>query len=308
MRKVRAGSVIRTEDGSLWYCAGNWHLKETPNYFPCILAYVPEDSYPTQLKIIKTIEMDGVTYVKVFGYFGPSLEIYRTSLMEPRKGILHPISFGHLSFLRKSHIVGIQDPRAYVSTFLQTLEGAPGLFSSLVEILGLSLEDIGISGSTLALGVPSWRHEIDFCVYGREKSKKVNRAIRRHRDDYLFSKASLPPYHLPFKYQGRWFDPQFSESDRERSFIHGASLAVIKRSKNVTLTIHDDQNGIFYPSVYMIGRGRRLISFKPSHRGLFTSGQKVFFSSLSLVRIRHANKLEEVAYAILQDEWGDIVG
>lgn len=307
MRKARAGSVIQTSDDALWYCWGSWQLKETLDSYPCMLGYVPEDTFPAELQKIKTINVNGRVYVKVFGYFGQPLEVHRTILMRSRNEIVHPVSFGRLYFVKRSHIKAVQDPKEYVNKFLTTMEGAPKLFSSLVEILGVCLGDIGITGSTLTINAPSWRHEIDFFVYGRDKSKKLYRAIQDHRDDKIFSKKSLPPYHMPFEYQGKWFDPQFSEGDQEKPLLSGAALNVVRMLKDITLTICDDQNGVFYPPVYIVEQSKKLISFKPSHRKLFIKGQQIFFPSLSLVRLHHVDGSEETAYAILHDEWGKAI-
>ena len=231
MKKARLGSVIRTQDNTLWYCCGSWCLDEAPNSYPCMLGYIPEDQFPPELEKIKTITVRGRSYVKVFGHYGQSLDIHRTVLMKSRREMVHPVSLGRLFFVKKESIAAVQDPRAYVSTFLQAMEGASELFASLVDILGISLKDFGVSGSTLVIEVPSWRHEIDFVVYGYDQCRKTCRAIQQHRDDSVFSKAALPPYHLPFRYQDKWFDPQYCEADQERHFLHGASVTMVKSLK-----------------------------------------------------------------------------
>lgn len=209
-----AGSVVRTSDQTLWYSCGDWQLSGISDAYPCIPAYILESLFPVDTKINKRIVAFNKSYVKIFGHYGLPLNTHRDVLYTSMEDIIYPISLGRMVFVKKSHILEAKDPKQYRARLLRELEDAEEIYNSLVNLLGVSINDLGISGSVLAIGTPSWRHETDFSIYGRSACGKVFSLIEENRNSGIFSKESIPPYHMPFKYMGKWFDPHFSDVAR----------------------------------------------------------------------------------------------
>lgn len=304
MKKVRMGSVVQTDDGAFWYACGDWRLKGILNAYPCMLAYVPQEELSVAIrKKVKLLVSGGRKYGKAFGHFGVPIERYREELLRARENIIHPVFLGRAVFFKNSHIVQVRDPVGFLKTFMSEMKSSRSIFQSLADILHVPLRSMGISGSNLVIGIPVWRHENDIIVYGRKRSQRAFLEIQRHRDDRVFSRRALAPFHTQFRYRGKWFDPLFGESMRERPFIDECTFHVVRKIGKRTYTIIEDHDGIFFPAVYRLDNGKRLISFRLSHRGLFAKGQHVTFSTLSVVRIRYPSAREETAYAVLHDEW-----
>jgi len=222
------------------------------------------------------------------------------------EGVIYPFSLGRMVFVRKSHILEIRDPKKFREQFLRDLEEADAVYKSLVRALGISIEDSGISGSVLVIGTPSWRHETDFAVYGEHACTQAFSAIEENRHTGIFSQESLYPYHMPFRYQGRWFDPHFSDAAKER-FLHGAMITVLATLEDITLRITDDTDGLFYPVIYHVDEGKKLVSFRSSHRGLYRRGQQVHFSSLSDAELIFPSGETETVFLVIHDEWGEVL-
>ncbi len=302
MPRVRGGSVLRTDTGAFWYCDGDWRLKGFENAYPAVLAYVPCEDVAVDSEKFKTLLIDGRTYIKVYGQ---PLPVYREILRSSQPAAFYSTALGKGVYVKQSRITEARDPLAFAEQFLPAMERERATFQSLADVLHVPLKSIGISGSTLVLGRPERRHEIDVVFYGRSACRRIARLIERNRDDVVFSRVSLPPFHLPFQHHGIWFDPQFSEGDRERHPLDGASIRIVRRFGETTVRIKDDRDGVFFPALYGTTNRRRLISFRLGHRGFFRRGDTVVFPSLSLIRMTYANGQLETAYGILNDEWGE---
>lgn len=302
MSAIRSGSVIRTDTGAYWYCCGDWRLQGIEDAYPAILAYTPREDVSIDSEKFKTLLIEGRTFIKVYGQ---PIEVYRELLRSTQGDVYLPSALGKVAFVRQSRITEMKDPVAFASVFLQAMPRERSAFQSMAELLRIPVEAIGVSGSTLVLSLPERRHEIDIVFYGRAASRRIFRVIERNRNDVVFLRASMPPFHLPFHHQGVWLDPQFSEGERERHFLDGASMRVLRQPPGITLGITDVRDGIFFPSVYGTNRRHRLISFRPGHRGFFHRGDRAHFPLLSLVRFTYASGRVETAYGILNDEWGE---
>lgn len=302
MAIVRGGSVLRTDTGTFWYCCGDWRLSGVGDSYPAILAYIPRKDVDIYSEKFKTLLIEGRTFVKVYGQ---PIEVYRELLRSTQGDAYHPSALGKVAFVKRSRIVEVKDTLAFTGVFLQAMERERVAFQSLAEMLRVPVGAIGISGSTLVLGLSERRHEIDIVFYGRSICRRVFRAIERNRNDVVFSRASMPPFHLPFQHHGVWLDPQFSEGERERHFLDGTSVRILRQVADMTVRITEDRDGIFFPSVYGTNRRRRLISFRPGHRGFFRRDDNVRFPSLSIIRLTYASGNSETAYGILNDEWGE---
>lgn len=303
MVRIRSGSVVCTDNGAVWYCCGDWRLKGFPDGVPCILGYIPlSEALPVTEKT-KILHIGDYAYTKAFGQ---PLSVYRTAFLGLQRELIHSPSFGKVVFVKHARIVEVHDPPAFTADFLARKADMRELVQSLAVVLGVPFESIAIGGSTMVTRGLVRRHEIDVGFYGHKWSRKAFRAIEQQRNDTIFSCASLPPFHLPFRYRGVWFDPQFSEGERERHFLRGATIHRIRHLGEQVLSIRDDRDGIFFPAVYGVQGRKRLISFRTGHRGLFRRGQQVRFTSLSLIRLTYRTGRTEVSYGVLDDEWGEI--
>lgn len=301
--KVIAGSIIKTQDQALWYSCGDWRLKGMDGSLPCILTYIPEESFPSGLKTPKKVTSDKMSFFKVFGHYGVSLDDYRNVLISEKRNMLYPISLGRTVFLKEEYILEIKDPLVYREKYFKESEESNIIFRSLIEILEIPIESIGIGGSALALDSSVGRKDVDFGIYGLENCIKALTQIEKNRNDHVFSRLSLPPYHMPFQYKGIWFDPHFSEPKKE-GVLNGASISIIRKLGEMTLSITDDSDGIFFPAIYYVEGEKKLISFWTSHRGLYQKGQRVKFESLSEIEISFPNGFSEIVLAVIDNEWG----
>ncbi|RJO59027.1 hypothetical protein C4546_04340 [Candidatus Parcubacteria bacterium] len=302
--QIALGSVIHTSDDAFWYCAGHWKINNIQDACPCILAYIPlEEARSNSLKVEKTLEFNGRIYVKVFGRYGQTLEIYRKVLIATRHKLIWPLHLGRSAFVKYSAIVEVRDPRSFLHVFTANLDDAEEIFSELSKILQVPLNQMGLSGSNLVINVPMWRHENDFVIYGTSTSRNAFNLIEANRDEKTFSRSALPPFHTQFKFKNMWFDPIFSPEVETRHFFDGCLLEVGESIGEVTSIISEDKDGIFFPAVYTLQNGIRLFSFRISHRGLFTKNRPVSFSSLSRIILTYPDGHKEDAYGILDDEW-----
>ncbi len=304
MRKVRSGSIIETDDGSFWYSCGSWTINNMHNAIPCILAYILKGEFVVTHEKMKILECNGKVYLKTFGL---PIEIYRLMLESRDESLFYPLTLGKVVFLKCSRIIVIKDPVEFRSLFVQQLKNEGRILNSLCDVLQLDANDVGISGSSLMFTTPEIRHEIDFVIFGREKSRRALSVIHKNRNNKIFSDFSLPHLHLPFQFMKIWFDPQFSESDRIRHHLDKSSIHKIGQRMDIELRILDDKNGIFFPAIYKTSEGYGLLSFRAGQRGLFCKGQTIRFDSLPLYSVTFANGKTEIFYAILNDEWGTII-
>jgi len=303
-KEVIAGSVLVSSEGTIWYACGDWALRGIENVIPCVPAYVLKSSLPDGLTLEKQITVGRHVYAKIFGYHGLSLAQHREYIFPRMNRIIHQVTVGRVAFLNRKAIEHISDPRQFRELFLDKLEGARATFQRLAEELRISIIDIGISGSVLAIGSPSWRHEIDFSVMGAENCSVAFHMLTENRLNGVFSKQSMPPYHMPFAFEGKWFDPHFSDTSKEK-VLNGGSITLGGSLRKVILRITDDSNGIFFPTFYGTEKGKRLLTFRPSHRGLYRNGDRVYFENLGIGVVTYASGLCEEVYLVVNEEWGE---
>lgn len=295
------GSIIRSTDGSFWYCCGSWTVNDVKDALPCILSYVPADRHTEQTRQ-KSLELHGQKYLKVFGQ---PLSSYRDTYLSMVEGFVEKESLGKVSFLPIKHIQEIKDPHSFTSTYINKIPKDGKALRNLCRLIEVDINDVGITGSSLMFGEPVKRHELDFGIYGREKSRRAYEILEEARRSNVITSAS-DYHHLPFYYEGVVFDPQFGEAKGEVNPINGAKIEIVGEISNLFMTIKKSPDAIFFPAVYGISGNRRLVSFRPGQRDFFKTGQNIRFDSMSVANITTVGGSEEVFLAI-NDETASII-
>jgi len=49
----------------------------------------------------------------------------------------------------------------------------------------------------------------------------------------------------------------------------------------------------------------RLLTFRPSHRGLYRNGDCVFFENIGTGTVTYHNGVREEVYLVVNEEWGE---
>jgi len=304
--EVLAGSVVVTSDATIWYSCGDWQLKGVKDAIPCIPAYLIEERFPKGHPVQKEIQVGGVRYIKVFGHYGLPLEVHRSTIYPSMQNMIYSRSYGRMVFVKKNYIKHLSSPTEYRAKMFRELPEAREVFEDLAEVLGIPIESLGISGSVVAVKAPSWRHETDFTVHGYHACETAVQNIHQNRLVGVFSQEQLAPYHMPFKYKGKWFDPHYSDPQKERR-LQGAEISRIATLKEKVFLITEASEGIYYPAIYSVQEGKRLITFRTSQRGLYRKGQRVSFEKISLAQIVFPGGVSEEFYMVSDDEWGEIL-
>lgn len=303
MFKIIAGSIVKSKNGYFWYCCGDWSINNLKS-LPCILSYVPIDNefgFSDSKYHTKQIEIDNKKYLKTFGQ---DIKKFQDLFYQANREI--DFSIGKVAFLKRENIFSIKNPKDFVQNFVRNVKKDGQIFCELMDILKLPKDSVGISGSCLMFDKPIKRHEIDFVIYGIRESVKAKKIILVKRKNGIFSQNSLGKFHLPFKYKGVWFDPQFAFSEDEKNFINNHKISILEDEKDITLKIIDDSMGIFFPAIYITDLGR-LISFRPGHRGLFKKNNYLKFKSLKKAILENYLGKKEFVNVIINDEWCEIV-
>lgn len=297
------GCVLRTYDGSFWYCIGNWKPKGLHGVVPCVLGYVPEGERFPAVENQKRLRANGHDLLKIFGQ---PIGTIRTFLAQ-MGDFIEPLTLGRIVFLDTRNVVEVHNPKDFVRPFVEQIRPEGDLLIELCEHFGLDLDDIGIGGSSLMFRSPQRRPEIDFVIYDRKKSLRTVKAIFDGRANGLFADEWLGNFFLPFRYKSIWFDPQPCTAAEERDVLDGAELQVVGREERPVLEITENEESIFMPALYGTAGGRRLITFRPGQRAYFRTGQKVGFDSLSVVDVRWSDGREETLYGVLDEEFGTVL-
>lgn len=305
-QRTAYGSILRVDDGTYWYTCGSWRLSDAPSGIPSILAYAPAgDLFPLH-ENQKTLHVHGTTLVKVSNQ---PLDIYETVYLPAVADMIYDRRFGRLVFLQESRVVEVRSPRRQAVPFVSTLVPEGALVGELCHRLGLTVADIGIWGSTLMFDEPVRRHEVDVVIYGREQSYRAYERMTGGGVDpaHLVVDAQLGLCTV-FRYKGVPVDLFFDPGDEEEHALHGASIRVVGKVSNQTMTIHDTTEALFYPPMYVTSHDKRLLSFRPAHsRRFFKQGCQIRFASISVVEIDWPCGSTESAYAVLTYERGEFV-
>src|SRR3989344_631116 len=156
---VLIGSILHSVDGSYWYCCGSWKINDMTEVVPCILSYIPDQGRYPIMPGQKTIDVNGIRYVKVFGQH---LFHCRETYYRDIEGITECERLGKVSFLKTKYIDEVKDPHAFVSVYINCIPRDGEAIRDLCQLLEINIEDIGITGSSLLFGQPVRRHELDF--------------------------------------------------------------------------------------------------------------------------------------------------
>lgn len=300
----KSGSVLLAENGTYWYSCGPWRIQNFPNSIPSILAYAPENEKFIKHNNQKTLSKGEQTLLKIFGR---PFQEYTDSYIVHMQGMIESFTLGRVAFLPKERIIEVNDPKDFTKHFISNSPRQGRVLLELIDLLQIPLKNIGISGSSLVLMKPVERHEIDLCVYGKTESRRIFTLLEEYRKREIVRDRPNPELHLPFSYNGVLFDPQFAEGEYERGHLDGVNIRFIKKLSDIQVSIYNTVDAIFYPPIYQTTEGRRLISFRPGHRGLFREGQTVQFQSISLIELSYPNMEKETVFAVLEDEWGTII-
>lgn len=226
------GSIIRSSDGSFWYCCGSWTVNGVKDALPCILSYIPVDE-SMELAEQKSLELNGQKYLKVFGQ---SISSYRITYLPMVQDLVEKENLGKVSFLSTKYVQEIKDPHSFTPAYLDKIPKDGEALRNLCKLIEVGIDDIGITGSSLMFGQPVKRHELDFGIYGREKSRRADEVLEKARISGVITNAS-DYHHLPFHYEGVVFDPQFGEMDGEVNPIDGARIEIIREISDLNVII-----------------------------------------------------------------------
>lgn len=271
------------------------------NVVPCILAYVPETPQFKKKEQQKTVQLYGKNFLKAFGQ---PYSLYQ-ELYYPAMGyLIQENTLGKIAFLPKNKIITAYNPQQFAREYVTNIQPEGNILLECCDYLGITLDNIGVGGSSLLFGKPVKRHEIDIAIYGKQACYRAFERIEQGYKKGIFIKS--PYRYFPFCFKGIWFDPHFSEGFDEENCFHKVCIEEINKISNVTIQIDNATRSIFYPAIYEVNSDQKLISLRAGHVGLFKVGQIVKFSSLSLLKLRWSNGQQEIVYAILEDEWGEI--
>ncbi len=300
------GSILRTANGAHWYTGGTWRLMNHPSCLPSILAYAPVgDQFPLRPNQ-KTLDLNGVTLVKVSNQ---PLDVYSSVYLPPVRDLITGPRFGRLVFLDEQHVVEVRDPRQFARQFISRLQPEGAIVADLCRRLGVNPEtDIGIWGSCLMFDEPVRRHEIDILIYGQDLSY---RAYERMLTAMLGREFQMDPQLgicSAFCYKGTTIDLFFAMESQLVHPLHKARIRVLGKLFAEEITIEDTGEALFYPALYTTSTGKRLLSFRPAHsRRFFRQGSKLRFESISVGEIDWSSGSKEEFYGILDYETGQFV-
>jgi len=249
------------------------------------------------------LDVNGSHYLKVFGQ---PLSVCRETYYKDIENLTESERLGKVSFLKTKYIDEVKDPHSFVSTYASYIPKDGEAIHDLCNLLEINIEDVGITGSSLMFGQPVKRHELDFGIYGIEKSRRAFQIIEEGRKNGLFPSSS-DYHHLPFLYKSVEFDPQFGENGQEDNPMENSKMEISDVVNNVSFTVLESPDSIFFPAIYETSAGMKLVSFRPGQRAYLRPGQDVNFESLSLVNMKWANGMNEQVLAVLNDESGTVL-
>lgn len=296
-----AGSIIQTDNGSFWYCCGNWNPEGVSDSLPAILAYTPDTGKYPKIEGQKVLEFGKHRFLKAFG---TPFQIYKGNYLPEMGNVIDATTLGRVAFVSRRHITDIRDPHSFTAKYLEKLPEVREKLRRLTRFLDLDLEDLGITGSSLMMPEPTLRQETDLGIYGSDKSRKAYRILEDARSRGEI-KRWVDRYYLPFEFEGTAFDPQFSYGHTEAHPFEGVSFGKPVERPNTEVLIGESPDAIFYPAVYTT-KSMRLVTFRPGQRGYFKQGDQVAFESISEVDVKWSNGNTERVYAVLNDETGSV--
>ncbi|UXY16920.1 hypothetical protein N8I74_07865 [Chitiniphilus purpureus] len=297
-----SGSLVQTCDGAFWYTAGETGIALGRAAIAAVLAYVPDGSPPDapQRKVLTT---DEATYLKVHAQ---SLDNYR-ALVLARSALQVPckVDLGRLVFVDPEKIVKVVDAQAAVAAWSAHRPDRQRLLDALCHHLGLNIDALGISGSTLMFSDLRDRHELDLVIYGAEASRNAWRRIGECIAAGVFE--PIAGYSQRFRLLGIEIDPQFALKPADGSVLGGVCPIDSRMGEACTATVTCHRMGHFYPAVYETDCGPRLMSFRFGHRGLFPSGSMIRLPPLPIITFARSDGSTWEA-RLLRGEWLALAG
>ncbi|MEM8723127.1 MAG: hypothetical protein AAGE84_28220, partial [Cyanobacteria bacterium P01_G01_bin.39] len=205
---IEGCGIVTTADNLIWYVAGKWSMKNIRGSIPCILGYAPENEANScflqkHSNLTKKVTINGVTYSKLFGL---DYNIYkRLTINLAARSLACDVFLGRVVFIKKSQIISAKNPKSFAKKYIDNLPKEGETIRELLKILNLDISDVGITGSSLLFNIPQPRSEIDFIVYGTQKSKDTWDKIKEFKEAGIF--GSINSYFQRFKYKNIDFDP-----------------------------------------------------------------------------------------------------
>lgn len=272
MNKAREGDFLETVEGLIFDVKGVCH---PPDRIISFVRYIPD--------VEGERERDGRGYRKVY-----ELEERFRFLRErfPQYVYFDPIFNRELQGVRHEDIARVYRPEERLKEILENpRDEIEENVASLVEVLGIPVEKVGVSGSIL-VGLNTVGSDLDIIVYGEEWCRKAYTELRRLREDGVVQ---------PFDVEGarekalfRWGSDDETLIELERKKVmHGLFEGkeyffrflkveevpygdVVYRplhKASITAKITDDSENIFTPCVYgvskcSVGDVTRLVSVR----------------------------------------------
>ncbi len=172
-----AGSIIQTDNGSFWYCCGNWNPEGVSDSLPAILAYTPDTGKYPKIEGQKVLEFGKHRFLKAFG---TPFQIYKGNYLPEMGNVIDATTLGRVAFVSRRHITDIRDPHSFTAKYLEKLPEVREKLRRLTRFLDLDLEDLGITGSSLMMPEPTLSKKLIWVYMGVIKAEKHIGFLKTH--------------------------------------------------------------------------------------------------------------------------------
>ncbi|RLG51927.1 MAG: hypothetical protein DRN96_04070 [Thermoproteota archaeon] len=259
-------------------------LETSEGYFFCVIGNKhPKDRVIAYLKYMKSRRGKwggrGFRAERVLKYY--TMEFLKDTLELLKREAPHYLTaipcVGVFSAVPVSRVIKHYVPEEKLRSLLSKDEKDPleakaaSLASMIAEKAGVSVSKMGVTGSILLNMHNTAFSDIDLTVYGKSEASLVREALielysqrllRRKMDAGVWRTDSIPPFGLEKLLKRRWNRGEYMGTEfsvlacREREEIGNLSVHSCVKLGKVVLraVIEDDEEGVFYPAIYRIGR------------------------------------------------------
>jgi hypothetical protein len=272
--QIRYGSVIELADGTIWYGCGTWHINGLSEYVPAMLGYVPITlAKPSpEAKILDRAKQQ---FWKVFDLEWSLYHSILSTVIEP---YFQAVGLGKIVFIPMCLVTNVRDPYASLPRHLQHLPRQQDALNALVFDCGIAINDVGISGSSLVLPVPTYRHELDIVIKGEDNALRFRRHVNALIEaglvgaDAFFSQRVI--------YNGVCLDPHFDLRDTDEHLLSDAMIRFEGCLSTHNGKVMSSGPISHFPYLWSLDCGSMLLSVKSGHQELLKVGNRFRASNL----------------------------
>ncbi len=285
---IPSGSIVFTREDLIFYT-----VYEGGGILRGMIGYVPETC---DLEGHKLKQFNGRSYRKIFN---ASYE-HQQKILRRFSGIKIDNGWNSLVGIPDAEIAKIRTPFEIRDNLRETLP-----LDDLLNIFEIEPYHFGVSGSCGIDFVPSQVHDIDIFFYGRDIADRIWKQVEKlSQANPLYIDGKY--YRTRFRYEDYWYCVHFVPLEDENELI-GMDIK-LQTEEPIRDIVLEDTSNLFFPGFIDLESGRKLLTFRPGHTGLFRKGFRLFIPDAEIAKIITSNNKVYESVLLTKYQWVEIDG